>query len=827
MSEQPQVELHFLGGASEIGASSTLLKVAGVHLLIDCGIRFKGDSALPDLAPLNGLHLDAILITHAHTDHTGALPILAEAFPGVPIYATPPTIDLVKILVRDALRLMNSPDRERELPLYSQRQAEKLFESLVPQPANIPLSVGGLEINFSLASHILGAAMIHIQTPAGNLLFTGDFSADSQRSVPALDPVQRHCDLVICEATYGDRLHENRSVAEARMVKQIAEVFERDARVLIPAFAIGRAQEILLILKEAMRKQQLPKVPVFVDGMVRAVCDVYQRHEKWVSRGLRHLIRKEGHGFYGKQIQRVGSYEERQKVLEHRPAIVVASSGMLSGGASSFYAGHFAPDERDAIFLTGYQDEESPGRRLLNLTQETGPRNLKLGDRTVEVKCRFDTYGLSAHADRMQMVALLDKLRPRTVILVHGDQAAKETFADTLNCNDVVLANNGESLSRRYRLRAGRPKPLVRVLYQRSLDELDFEAARDLLGPPGAPVNGGRIAQEWFGSPPTSQLLGAFIARLEELGLIARDDKRRAMLWVLAPGESEALKAEAELEESLKVENPKGRLLELCQHFKIDPPTFERHIRGAYYVSQVHLQLEGQTHSSEPWKAASQKAADELSARALLKKLIEVSGAPEIIQVSPHHKAQLSTKNPKGDLLELLVKRRDLKLRLEALPSPGGFRAQAHLKISAERSLETACFVAPQKKLSEQAAAEAMLKLIKKSQLLEKDSQAALELEKLKALEKLQKRQQRDPRVRLNEASLRHFIYDFGYGTPEISGPIHQLSFSLSAWAISSKAELIEGPKVQAAGKKDAQKLAADELLSVLFKRGLIEAGAV
>lgn len=792
-----------MGGAGEIGASSTFMRVGDTQLLIDCGIRFKGESALPDLAPLSGERLDAILVTHAHTDHTGALPVLAEAFPGVPIYATPPTIDLVMILVKDALKLMNLPERESEIPLYTERQVDKLFDALTPQPAHTPLIINDLEITFSMASHILGAAMIHLRTPAGDVLFTGDYSVESQRTVPGLDPIDKHVDLVITESTYGNRLHENRSIAEQRMIKQIRAVVEEDGRVLIPAFAIGRAQEVLLILKSALRDGTLPEVPIFVDGMVRSVCDVYQRHVSWVSRSLRHATKKEGHPFFGDDILRVNSAKQRQKVLEHRPSITIASSGMLTGGASSFYAAHLAPDKRDAIFLTGYQDEESPGRRLINLTKETGPRVLQLGEQTVNVECRFDTYGLSAHADRMQMIGFLDKLKPRTVVLVHGDKEAKESFAANLEAPDVVIADNGDTLKRRYRLRGERPKALAQVIYDRTLEALGFDEARELLGPPGTPINGRRVAEEWFGSPPPHDLFNAFISRLEAFELIARDDKRRSMLWVLAPGETDALSNEAELERLIKSENPKGRLFELCQRLKIPLPEFQEEISGAHYVVQAQILIGARCHDSGAWRAAAQKTAEQLACRALLGKLTEIDDGPKVIRVLPERQAELTEKNPKGQLLERLMKRPDLKLELDLQPTPKGFRCQARLA-----DLETAWYSASGKRLAEQGAADAMLALTDERQLFRQAKQPTQQPQALSGAE--------DPRTRLNLARQAKEIRDFGYTAIEAAGEPHARIFTLAAWATTHRGERLEGERVSASSKKEAQRLAAAALLERL-----------
>ena len=417
------MKISFLGGADEIGASCTLLEVAGKSFLIDCGVRFKTGQALPDLNELTGKSLGAILITHAHTDHTGALSIIHEAFPNTPIYTTPPSADLISILQKDALHIMEQAlDKEGEIPLYSKKQVENMLSMITPIHWNIPINFDDIKIMFFPASHILGASMVYVASPDGNILFTGDYSITAQKTVPGLDRPNIPVDIIISESTYGNRLHEDRKAAENRLINSLSELVKNNSRILIPAFAIGRAQEIILIIKQAIRNKKIPEVPVFVDGMVRSVCNVYSNHPKYVSRALDYEIKKSGHPFFNKWIKLVKDPKERVKVLETKPSIIVTSSGMMSGGPSAFYAEQLLPVAEDAILITGYQDEESPGRALLNLAESDGDREIKVGDKTISVKCHFAKYGLSAHADRIQMVGFIGSFNPRTTILVHGDK---------------------------------------------------------------------------------------------------------------------------------------------------------------------------------------------------------------------------------------------------------------------------------------------------------------------------------------------------------------------------------------------------------------------
>ncbi len=601
------MKIHFLGGASSIGASCILFEVGKTRIVVDCGIRMgNADSPLPDLAALGDRPVDAFVLTHAHTDHSGAFPVVIDAAPRAPVYATPPTAALTKLLLRDSLKLMKGAERDGEIPLYAERQLDQLSEALSPLGFGQSRRVGDIEIAMLPASHILGAAMLYLQTTEGNVLVTGDYSVSSQLTVPALTRPALQPDLVITESTYGDRLHEDRVLAEKRLVDRVKELVEEGARVLIPAFALGRAQEVLLILKRALRRGALPEVPVFVDGMVRSVCGIYARHERYVSHGLAHDIRRDAHPFYANGIRPVESPADRAKVLSHRPSVIVASSGMLAGGASTFYASEFAAHAQDAILITGYQDEESPGRALLALAardeardEAKGARRLLLAGKEVDVSCRVEKYGLSAHADRMQMVGLLSYLRPRTAVLVHGDAASKRILSESLAGDDVVVAEDGMILERRYR-------PRQRGRLPRTPVDLDVDAARRLLGPPtGKPLRARQIAEALWGEAPARAQIDRLIDHLEELGLARRDDERRGMIWVLGPSETSTLEEEAQEETRLKEENPKGRLLELCMKRHLEAPHFHVEMEGAYYVASASLSL---GESREPIEATPQRA---------------------------------------------------------------------------------------------------------------------------------------------------------------------------------------------------------------------------
>jgi len=458
------MRVHFLGGADEVGASCTLLEVAGRRVLVDAGVRISpktrlglaGDQ-LPDLSVIDRAGgLDVILLTHAHTDHTGALPLVLERY-GCPVLATPVTAELTRVLLGDARRIMQGRlEQDGELPLFDAVAVEQLLAAFHPVPfaTRVPLA-DGLVATFYPAGHIAGAAMIGIESEEGRILFSGDISISPQRTVDACRVPPFRPDALVLESTYGGRLHANRAVEEARLVATIAEVVAGGGKVLIPAFALGRAQEVLLVLHAFRQRGLLPDVPVWVDGMVRAMCGAYSRFPEALPLALRERIEAGRDPFGDEQTRFVQNAAQRNAVAwSPGPAIIVSSSGMLTGGPSPQYARVLARDPASAILLTGYQDEESPGRRLQAIA-ERGEGQLQLGQERVKVLCRIATYALSAHADEGQLVNLAEALDPREVFLVHGDGDARASIAGRLRARQRVVREPraGQSFELHYRAR--------------------------------------------------------------------------------------------------------------------------------------------------------------------------------------------------------------------------------------------------------------------------------------------------------------------------------------------------------------------------------------
>lgn len=538
------MKLHFLGGADEVGASSLLLEIAGKRVLVDAGIRMGGEgSRLPDLEKLQELGgPDLILVTHAHADHIGALPLVHLAYPTAPVVTTAPTKALMEILLGDALKIMELRwEREEDIPLYPPHAVEGLLSRIQPVGLGEEASLcgGALKATFTLSGHVLGACSIALESAEGLLFLAGDYSVDPQRTVDSMTVPRLRPDVVVTESTYGNRLHADRRREEARLVETVKRVTSAGGKVLVPAFALGRAQEVLLILLEAKRKGELGELPIYADGLVRRICMAYPEHGEFLHPKLRKLVAGEGNPFFGEGKAIAVLPTRREEIVVGPPCVLVSSSGMLTGGPSSFYASHLVRDPRSAILITGYQDEESPGHALLNLADERAQGKtgrLTVAGERLEVVCEVGRYGLSAHADAAQMASVVSKLAPRHVVLVHGDEGARAGLAQMMPASmGVHLPKNGENLSwkpfRKAARALGKAAAPVSSPPPSSLDPVALHAKLLAKNGAGARLTLEEMARAWFGEHPSD--LAELEAAVRKTPGFARDPRRPELFRVL------------------------------------------------------------------------------------------------------------------------------------------------------------------------------------------------------------------------------------------------------------------------------------------------------
>ncbi|WP_010632415.1 MBL fold metallo-hydrolase [Sporolactobacillus vineae] len=452
------MKVTILGGGNEIGASCTYIQIGGTSLIVDAGMRVHGDDVMPATGMLDQLDKPAaILVTHAHADHIGALPVIHRIYPDVPIFATPPTADLMQIMMHDSFKIMKQRCQDtRTLIPYTKEQMEETLRAVRLFPASGSIRFGDLSVRLHRAGHILGAVMFVLEGGGEKLLVSGDLSFNAGRTIPGAEvPSGERPDAMLIESTYGNREHSDRNTEEKRLADNVAEVIAGGGFALIPAFALGRAQEVLLILQDYMDRGLIPEFPIYVDGLVTPICKIYRRYPQYLKGPVARRIRMHGDVFLTEGRCTAVEPKDRENVLRGKPACIVASSGMLIGGASVWYAERLVSGDKNAIFITGYQDEESPGRKLLSLA-EGQSRELELNGTLHPVRCRVGKYGLSAHADAGELTRFVAMVRPSRTLIVHGDDDARVALQERIDRrNRPMLSENMETYT--FEREPGRP----------------------------------------------------------------------------------------------------------------------------------------------------------------------------------------------------------------------------------------------------------------------------------------------------------------------------------------------------------------------------------
>jgi len=445
------MQILFLGGASSVGASCLAIELNDRWFVVDAGVRVdRRADPLPDLSQLQDKPVSAVFVTHAHADHIGALPLLHQAFPTAPIFASRATALLMEVMLADAVKIMTRRAvEEMELPLYPEALVSGMLSRVRSLPGGDSFSVSelpGVTISASRAGHIAGALSLGFSAADGSVVVSGDISMTPQRTVaPAATPALARPDVLVLESTYGARLHPNRQNEEQRLAQSVAEGLANGGHVLIPCFGLGRGQEILLLLQAAQEQGQIPDFPIYVDGLVRRVCDTYMLMPEALAPRLQRQVRRGYTPFRGPNVTFVRDERERERILAGPPACIVSSSGMLTGGPSVWYAARLLGDANASILITGYQDEESPGKKLLDVAEHKQD-TLDIGGVALPVQCRVAKYSLSAHADGGELASYAAALAPRRVALVHGDNDARAALRTLLTNTDVILPVEGNSL---------------------------------------------------------------------------------------------------------------------------------------------------------------------------------------------------------------------------------------------------------------------------------------------------------------------------------------------------------------------------------------------
>lgn len=423
-----------LGAARGIGASCFKVEIGPYEVVLDCGTRPKGCNPLPALEYLDRPSL--LLVSHGHNDHLGGVPIFHSRFPATRMICTPGTREIAHVMLTDCLKFQQK--NEDSEPLFDEADLERTLFHLETEPIGHDFEpLPGLKVRFINAGHIVGAACIYLQYGERSLLYTGDYNTASSRTTEGLKLAELpSTDVLITESTYGADAHPARKTQEAALLSAIASVVQAGGNVLLPAFALGRAQEILLALRTSAIFQKLD-IPIYVDGLVRAVTDTFRDNLELLPLSVQKMVNNSAtEPFVDEQtkpfVKAIARSQERPLAMA-QPSVIIASSGMLNGGASVYYAKTLLERNNAAIFISGYTDEESPGRLLQNL--KTGDV-VELDGQEVTVRAQIKRFNLSAHADKLGLTQVIAKVNPKHLILVHGSLDALHELARTGDLRD-------------------------------------------------------------------------------------------------------------------------------------------------------------------------------------------------------------------------------------------------------------------------------------------------------------------------------------------------------------------------------------------------------
>jgi len=425
------MEITFHGGANEVGRSCIEVKLNNKKILLDCGVKIGRIEEYPLINPLK--IPSTIVITHAHLDHAAYLVHLFKEKRNSKIYVSKPTRDLMQLMLADYMRVSKTQfDNGKVL--------NNILTSCVPIDFNQKINDG---ITFSLhnSGHILGSSQVLIHSKKGNLLYTSDLNTRENRIIDVADR-NLTAQNVIIESTYGGKDDVSKSVPDVhREFKQmINSTLKKNGKILIPSFAVGRAQELLILLDGYMRSGEIPPAPIYIDGMIKKALKIFRHNLIYSKKELQRMILINEIDPYKSRYVFVSERRDRIDALEEG-SIFITTSGMMKGGPVMTYFEYLAGDKNNLLLFVGYQAPGTPGREILE-----GNKKIMYRGREINVKMKVKKVNLSAHADRNGLINYLDSIKGlENVFIVHGEDNKRKELAKFLKKKyNVFLPKNGE-----------------------------------------------------------------------------------------------------------------------------------------------------------------------------------------------------------------------------------------------------------------------------------------------------------------------------------------------------------------------------------------------
>jgi len=443
--QKSEVSLLTLGGFGQVGRSCMLLTTPDSKVLIDCGINPGArapDEAYPrlDWANISLDELDAIVIGHAHLDHTGFLPVLTKYGYKGPIYCTEPTLPMMNLIQLDAIKVAGAQGRT---PMYAERDVHQIMRQTIGLSYGTVTDISpDIKLVLANAGHILGSASCHFHIGNGdhNFVYSGDIKYGKSMLLESADTRFPRVETLLIESTYGAKedIQPTREEVESAFIKSVNTVLNDGGKVLIPIPAVGRAQELMMVIDKYMKSGQLTESPVFMEGMIQEATAIHEAHPEYLERSLKQkILETDDNPFDSEYFTNIEHADGRDEPLrEDSPCIVIATSGMLEGGPVLEYFRNFAPNPKNKILFVSYQVNGTLGRRVMD-----GARQVTIMGRDGKVEVvtinagTEKLEGFSGHSDYNQLMSYVQRLRPklRRVLVNHGERRKSQNLSSAIN----------------------------------------------------------------------------------------------------------------------------------------------------------------------------------------------------------------------------------------------------------------------------------------------------------------------------------------------------------------------------------------------------------
>jgi len=441
LAQKSEVSLMTLGGFGQVGRSCMLLTTPDSKILIDCGINPGARNPMESFPRLDWANitlddLDAVVISHAHLDHTGFLPVLCKYGYKGPIYCTEPTLPMMNLIQLDAVKVAAAQGRA---PIYSDRDVKQIMKQAITIPYGTVTDISpDIKLVLANAGHILGSALCHFHIGNGdhNFVYSGDLKFAKSILFESASWNFPRVETLLIESTYGAKedIQPSRPEVESAFINAVNTILKDGGKVLIPIPAVGRAQEIMMVIDQYMKSGELVEAPVFYEGMIAEASAIHEAYPEYLARELRQkILETDDNPFDSEYFTNVEHPDAREEPLrEGSPGIIIATSGMLEGGPVLEYFKNIAPDKKNKILFVSYQVNGTLGRRVLD-----GARQVSLIGRegkveVVNINCGIERLdGFSGHSDYNQLISFVHKLRPklRRVLVNHGERRKSENLS--------------------------------------------------------------------------------------------------------------------------------------------------------------------------------------------------------------------------------------------------------------------------------------------------------------------------------------------------------------------------------------------------------------